>query len=336
MAEASRLAQALEYLGGLDAAVAPKLRAVSDAIDPVNVARRAGLNLPTGEQVGTAAHFVGPGADIEGMVNDAREGNAAFGRGDLLGALGGYGSAAAAIPMMFLPGTVAGVKKGVGAVADALPMDEASRLARGMTEDEFIKHHRTGFIPSEAYQDYQKPGGLSWLGGPKVEPITSLSDEDYRVVMDRKSDGTPRYFIGDARSNNARALTNLHDTPESATQEMLQTINQRRGVGRSKDEIYQEILPPIVGKDGRTFEVRRSKDGTSVAFDGDKPVGFSSNEFGTAGVWVEGPHQGQGIGSELLTRFMREHPNMKIGQMTPAGEKMSRAAYRKLYGQGGE
>ena len=133
MAEPSRLSQALEYLGGLDAAVAPKLRAVSDAIDPVSVARRAGLNLPTGEQVGMAAHFVGPGADIEGMVNDAREGNAAFGRGDLMGAFGGYGSAAAAIPMMFMPGTVAGVKKGVNAATDAvkaLPMDDASRIAR--------------------------------------------------------------------------------------------------------------------------------------------------------------------------------------------------------------
>jgi GNAT superfamily N-acetyltransferase len=89
-------------------------------------------------------------------------------------------------------------------------------------------------------------------------------------------------------------------------------------------------LPPIVGKDGKAFEVRRGKDGATVAFDGDKPVGLSSNEFGTAGVWVEKPHQGQGIGSELLARFMRENPNMKIGQMTHAGERMSRAAYRKL------
>lgn len=120
MAEASRLAQALEYLGGLDAAVAPKIRAASDAIDPVNVARRAGLNLPTRSQATMAAHFVGPGADIEGMVNDAREGNAAVSRGDLLGALGGYGSAAAAIPMMALPGTVAGVKKGVNAATDGI------------------------------------------------------------------------------------------------------------------------------------------------------------------------------------------------------------------------
>ena len=140
MAEPSRLALALEYLGGLDAAVAPKLRAVSDAIDPVNVARRAGLNLPTGAQATEAAHFVGPGADIEGMVNDAREGNAAFGRGDLLGALGGYGSAAMAIPMMALPGTVAGVKKGVGGVVDALPMGEADRMKRALDQSFDIKN----------------------------------------------------------------------------------------------------------------------------------------------------------------------------------------------------
>jgi GNAT superfamily N-acetyltransferase len=334
MAEASRLAQALEYLDSLDAAVAPKLRAVSDAIDPVNVARRAGLSLPTGEQVGMAAHFVGPGADIEGMVNDAREGNAAIGRGDLLGALGGYGSALAAIPMMALPGSVKDVKAGVKALSNALPMDEASRMARGMTEDEFIKHHRTGFIQSDAYQNYEAPGGLSWLGGPKVEPITSLP-EHYTVVSDRGRDGSQKYFMWDTRDQFARDRR-LFDTQEEAAKFTLNDVNQKRGVGRSKDEIYPEILPPISGKDGKTFEVRRSKDGTSVAFDGDKPVGFSSNEFGTAGVWVEGPHQGQGIGSELLTRFMREHPNMKIGQMTPAGEKMSRAAYRKLYGQGGE
>jgi len=117
MADPSRLASALEYLSGLDAAVAPKLRAVSDAIDPVNVARRAGLNLPMAQQAAEAAHFVGPGADIEGMVNDAREGNAAFGRGDMLGALGGYGSAAMAIPMMALPGSVKDVKAGVKALS---------------------------------------------------------------------------------------------------------------------------------------------------------------------------------------------------------------------------
>ena len=172
MAEASRLAQALEYLSGLDAAVAPKLRAVSDAIDPVNVARKAGLNLPTGEQVGMAAHFVGPGADIEGMVNDAREGNAAFSRGDLLNALGGYGSAAMAIPMMALPGTVAEVKKAAHVLTDLTVTGRAKELVERLKQfmpdaDIRVKHSGSAAGDSSYVSAYYKPtpGPGKYVGG---------------------------------------------------------------------------------------------------------------------------------------------------------------------------
>jgi GNAT superfamily N-acetyltransferase len=204
-----------------------------------------------------------------------------------------------------------------------LPTDEASRMARGMSEDEFIQHHRTGYIAPSAYERYEADGGLSWLGGPKVEPITELPS-NYTLMSDR---GT--YYISDDGPTARNLLNRAYDTPEDATAAMLKRLNDERGVGRAKDEIYPEVVEKITGRDGKEFDVRRSEDGM-IAFDGDKPVGFSSNEFGTAGVWVEGPYQGQGIGSELLARFMREHPNMRIGQMTPAGENMSRAAYRKL------
>lgn len=172
MAEPSRLASALEYLGGLDAAVAPKLRAVSDAIDPVNVARRAGLNLPTAQQVTEAAHFVGPGADIEGMVNDAREGNAAFSRGDMLGALGNYGSAAAAIPMMFLPGTVAGVKKGAHVLTAPTVTGRAKELAEKLKllmpdADVRVKHSGSAAGDSSYISTFYKPapGPGKYVGG---------------------------------------------------------------------------------------------------------------------------------------------------------------------------
>jgi hypothetical protein len=67
----------------------------------------------------------------------------------------------------------------------------------------------------------------------------------------------------------------------------------------------------------------------------DKPIGLASNEFGTIGVWVEGLYQKLGIGSDLMVMFMKQNPKFlngqkKIGQMTPAGENMSRSAYRKL------
>ena len=110
---------------------------------------------------------------------------------------------------------------------------------------------------------------------------------------------------------------------------MLEFINQTRGVGRHKDEAYPDVLEKITGRGGKEFDVRRNYDGM-VVFDGDRPVGFASNEFGSAGVWVEKPYQRQGIGSELLTRFMREHPKMKLGQMTYAGEKLSRSVYKKM------
>lgn len=203
MAEPSRLAKALEYIGGLDAAVAPKIRAVSDAIDPVNVARRAGLNLPTAEQLSIVPHFVGPGADIEGMVNDAREGNAAFGRGDLLGAFGGYGSAAAALPMMFLPGTVAGVKKGVRAATDAakaLPMDDASRMARAdkmFPVDAYHGTHATdltefdpstqdfgthvGSRPTAANNRLKPPGEEAFSEGANVLPLKVRLGNSVRI-----------------------------------------------------------------------------------------------------------------------------------------------------------
>lgn len=99
-----------------------------------------------GEWAKMLAGTLGPQADIAGMVNDAGAGNQSLSRGDYIGALGNYGSAAAAIPMMALPGTVASVKKGVNAAADAakaLPMDEASRMARAAEQGYVDAYHGT-------------------------------------------------------------------------------------------------------------------------------------------------------------------------------------------------
>lgn len=205
-----------------------------------------------------------------------------------------------------------------------LPMDEVSRMARGMSEDEFIKHHRTGYIGPDAYARYEADGGLAWLGGPKVDPITKLPPE-YQIIRDGK-----KFYVGKSDSSDARnLLRGYHDTPEGASAEMLKFINQQRGVGSSKNEMYPDVLEKITGRNGKEFDVRRNNDGM-VVFDGDRPVGLVSNEFGSAGVWVEKPYQRQGIGSELLTRFMRENPEMKLGQMTYAGEKLSRSVYKKM------
>lgn len=76
---------------------------VSGAVD--NAGRLARLLMDT----------LGPQADVQGMVNDAGAGNQSLASRDYVGALNNYGSAAAAIPMMFLPGTVSEVKQGIRA-----------------------------------------------------------------------------------------------------------------------------------------------------------------------------------------------------------------------------
>lgn len=58
-------------------------------------------------------NLFGPGADVKGMVGDSAEAMKAARGGDMLGAASSLGMAAAAVPMMFLPGSVAGAAKAV-------------------------------------------------------------------------------------------------------------------------------------------------------------------------------------------------------------------------------
>ena len=64
-------------------------------------------------QAPLAANFVGPQADIKGMVEDSSKVIPNLREGKYFDAAGNFALAAAAIPMMAVPGTVAGLKKGV-------------------------------------------------------------------------------------------------------------------------------------------------------------------------------------------------------------------------------
>lgn len=94
---------------------------------PLEVMRKMGLNVPS--EKGLANLFtvlpevIGPQADIAGMVKDAKQIVPLIQSGSYGPALSSLGMATSAIPMMFLPGTVAGVKKsvkeGVGSIKGA-------------------------------------------------------------------------------------------------------------------------------------------------------------------------------------------------------------------------
>ena len=81
---------------------------------PLEVMRRLGLNVPSSKQVGkfstAVPEFVGPQADVAGMVRDAGQVMPNIQAGDYGQALANLGMAAAAIPFMALPGTVSQVK----------------------------------------------------------------------------------------------------------------------------------------------------------------------------------------------------------------------------------
>lgn len=172
-----------------------------------------------------------------------------------------------------------------------------------VTEDEFVSHHRTGFIRSDAYERYESNGGLSWLGDKSKFPI----------LIEKKSYGS---FDVEFRARDEKL-------GYSKTDDDGKILRDANGISisMSDEEILDAGLPLY--------------DQSIIAFVDDKPIGLASNEFGTIGVWVERSYQKKGIGSDLLVMFMERDKRFlrgenKIGQMSDAGEKMSRSAYRKL------
>ena len=177
------------------------------------------------------------------------------------------------------------------------------------TDDEFLQHHKTGWIPASSYERYEEPGGLSWLG-PKSKYPVLLSSKEYgpHMVEFRQSGKKNAYVAHDVNGDIKRDARGLV-------------------VDMTDEEIRNSGLP--------------THDQTIVAFVNEEPVGFTSNEFGTIGVWVERPYQKLGIGSDLLVMFMENDPRflsgkMQIGQMTDAGERMTRAGYRKIMAKHGD
>jgi len=169
--------------------------------------------------------------------------------------------------------------------------------------DDFVKYHKTGNISSSAYTDYEKEGGLSWLG-PKSKHLILLTTKQYgpHKVEFRQSGEKLRYTkLGDDRF------------PVYGPDGMALML--------SPEEIKVKGL--------------RETDATIVAYVEDAPIGFASNEFGAVGVWVEKAYQKLGIGSDLLIMYMKDNPKFihggrRLGQMTPAGENMTTKAYDKL------
>ena len=169
-----------------------------------------------------------------------------------------------------------------------------------MTEDEFLKHHYTGFIRSDAYKDYETSSGMSFIKKSDYPDIYDIQNIDGKKIEYRIQSRDLQFVKKDKEGNI------IYDDNGMA-------------VILTKQEMLEQGYPI------ESHEI--------AAFVDDQPIGFASNEFGSTGVWVIKDMQNKGIGTKLLYDFRKLNPHMqsrKLGQMTNAGYNLARKYHEKL------
>ena len=193
-------------------------------------------------------------------------------------------------------------KKNIRLIMTAI-MREKKKGPEELDRDAFLSHHYTGYIASSAYSKYEEEGGLSWLGDKSKYPI----------LLNRG-----KYGQFDVEFRQTGQVNEYMKTDENGD------------VVRYADGKIQMMTPEEIKANGLA-----THDESIVAFVGDKPIGFASNEFGAVGVWVEGLYQKVGIGTDLLDMHIELRPRVKsgtgkIGQATNAGISLMKAYHRKM------
>jgi len=152
---------------------------------PLEVMRKMGLNVPS--EKGLANLFtvlpevIGPQADIAGMVKDAKQIVPLIQSGSYGPALSSLGMATSAIPMMFLPGTVAGVKEGVKESVDSI---KGAPLYEKLNPDKF----KSGTPYAE--KDWDKADGWRNYVDARKTAEKKLATEKLRAEANAQRFGT--------------------------------------------------------------------------------------------------------------------------------------------------
>lgn len=172
-----------------------------------------------------------------------------------------------------------------------------------LDQDAFLRHHYTGHINSNAYRQYKEKGGLSWLG----------KKSGYPVLLHKGKYG--QFDVEFRQTGEVNSYTKTDDKGD-----IIRDMNGK-ATHMTSDEITAAGLAEL--------------DETIVAFVGDNPIGFVSNEFGAVGVWVEESYQRVGIGTDLMDMHIELRPNVKsgigkIGQATDDGISLMKAYHRKM------
>ena len=167
-----------------------------------------------------------------------------------------------------------------------------------MTKKEFVDYHNTGFISSSAYEKYQTVDGMSWLGPKSIYPILHSVKQFGDKKIEFRMSGEKLNYV--ALDDNGEIIYDKKHLAVMLTDEQIAS------------------------------EGRHAHSTTIVAFDGESPIGFASDEFGSDGVWIVNDYQKKGIGTYLLNEFRKQFkPTRKIGQMTSAGFALTESLHKQ-------
>jgi 8-oxo-dGTP pyrophosphatase MutT (NUDIX family)/GNAT superfamily N-acetyltransferase len=196
----------------------------------------------------------------------------------------------------------------------ASPLEPEDLAAQGLDEDDFLDLHRTGHIPTSSYERMDDP--RAWQP-ENLAP--EYQGDNYKDPHTRSTYPTLRGHIATRDGRELDVLSRDEKLRYVKTDAENDIVRDEKGeaVYLSEDEIKAKGLPIT--------------DTTMVVFDGEQEVATASDEWGTDGIWVNPDYRRQGIGVQLLRMFRKQfpYPRWKVGQMTIAGEELTRAYYRK-------
>lgn len=166
------------------------------------------------------------------------------------------------------------------------------------SEEAFIEYHKTGYIEDSAYKRTEQDMSYCTLERhPVLYKKIILGNGE--VIELRKTGEKLAYVKTDANGEIVRDVQGHH-------------------LELSDAEIRAKGL-----KEYDTGIVAFNKQGICV--------GHANDEWGATGVFVLMPYQKKGLGLTLLREYRSQYPlERRLGQMTFAGEQLSRAWYRSM------
>ena len=224
---------------------------------PLEVMRRLGLNVPSSKQLGkfstAVPEFVGPQADVAGMVRDAGQVMPNIRSGDYGQALANLGMAAAAIPFMAIPGTVSQIKGVTKKVTDELPMDTASRMARakemGFDTEKLLYRGTTEKGAKAAKPSFEAGEGVFLTDNPDVAEIFRYPREWGESITGKFDEVSGEYIDiepGDLQELFARIKKPLRLNAKDAEKFTYDTAFQSKTIRNAKNSDYDSIVVPSV------------------------------------------------------------------------------------------